>query len=291
MPKLQNSVMAPPPRTLYDLVSPHVQDFVGNAVGKPVDDFSRGNYLEGAAGLASLFAKPATMLMTPTEAEGAILPFKGAAKQAMLEASSKGLSRKDMWDQLGALWTGNKWEHFTPDKVNMLPDHLRKAGVSQRLSDVISNPNLPGLGDYTKLRHDQLSGITTGGYSPSRSLVQLQKDLSALKAKQVLQHEFQHVSDYAIPNRSVGTTSTIDNAGDYQSLLRSSKNDPNISYDNVDHYLHNQGEIRARMNDRLQRDDNMWMQNYFDNGLQSMFDSSNANPSRVFHDNMIWGGD
>lgn len=241
-------------------------------------------------GLEGLFDTFAPLALQSTDAQALIHPFSGLAKKAVAESAAKGLSREEMFNRHKAVWTGRKWEQLTPDQVNLPQKHLRDSGISQRLSDVISNQVAPDLGKHLRLRYDPLQAPNLGGYDRPNSMIQVRRGMPDNKTRGTVQHEFQHLFDESQPSRSIGST-TREIGTDLQDILRSVKQDPQLSYTNLDHYLHNQGEIRARLNERLQRPDKMWHQNYFDNGLQSVFDSGNSMPNRTFHDDMIWGGE
>ena len=246
-----------------------------------IQDLYRFKKMRGDA-LENIFNVVAPLGMYSGDAQGIINPFKSFSP-GLKEAIGRGASRKEMLDKHNAVWTGKKWEEFTPDQ---LTGNLSGSGP---LSRYISN--VPEGIKNVPVGFKDLGPENGGVFYPAHNMIEINSNRPVSAKQQSLLHEPQHANDLQTLGRSAGADPrqiNPEHVQDLQSMLREMRSKNDLSYTNMDHYLHNQGEIRARLNDRLQTG----MKNdYLDQGLQSVFNKRVGPVDYQYHPELIWGGD
>ncbi len=273
-------------------VLPTIGNTIGDIVGpltnssKPM--LERG--LRSAAGLASLFAGPAKQaLMYSPESEAALFPAKMLRSNHAQRLLEGGMSPEDIARKHQLVHDGRAWNEFERDVIN--PEALNKVNYSSGFPNSESLSSVMSLGNVNKhispndrAKYNQTlreTGISTrnmdptlmGSYYPELQEIFLNKKLTPMEMTDTTRHESQHALDRAL-GRSYGTNVKAMSTSENPHLGKS--NNP------FSDYAHNVGEVRARLNERLNNSFDMGIDEPI--GLSELFTRNSP-----YESGKIWG--
>lgn len=229
--------------SIWDYIIPAIGNTIGGVVGplqeaKPLQE----RLLRSAGGLASLFTRPVTSLATYSpEAEGALVPASAIESKLGSRATRAGVTPDKLLSRKDIVYDGKNWNRYIHDDINKenVLKALRENDTSQSLlrrfwKHDSDDPRLRAIGT-TGFRFDPTlsKNKMSGSFEPSVSRYQsgsisVNPDTPYNDIKNSIRHESQHALDNYL-GRSDGMS--FDPFGMDQDL-----------------YLHNMGEVRARLN-------------------------------------------
>ena len=266
--------------------------------GNPQEDFETAK-----AGLAGFFGTPDTSsVMNPNAKDayqnaelanlfsnlipgkaplavgaGGILKMYKTLPQALKDSLMRGATKREMFDNHNAVWDGKDWYQFFKDDIKVPPKGFE--GTTNVKSS--TNNLFPSIGN-TPITYRKFPSTSWGRAGVDRNtgknFVEINQGLSPVSKAETVGHEIQHIYD-PIQGRTAGTTKTATSEADVKELkdlLSAKYKHPEFDYTPFDHYQHQRGEVRARLNALLNNDPDHYQ------GLESVFKKGQ------FYPEMLW---
>lgn len=223
---------------------------------------------------------PLQALLYSPETEAALFPASAARALKGATMRQQGLSPRELLRREGLAFDGTNWNEFERDiiKPNTFGKLKGSSNYTRPLSDVMSlgrtNPNInprhramynQNLRDTSITPRDMDQGHL-GRYEPETKDIYVNKRLPASLTRDTIRHEGQHSLDDLF-GRSYGAD--LDLVKDFLTKRGKNHNDA-FSY-----YRHNTGEMRGRLNEKLN--------NMFDSGVADIPDAPSSGLSSLFN--------
>ena len=236
---------------------------------------SRDAYNSGE--LANLFSNLIPGKATMAAGAGGILKMYKNLPSALKESLMKGATKREMFDNHNAVWDGKDWYQFLKDDLKVPPKGFQgTTNIRESTNNLV-----PSIGNVpvTYKQFPSTSWGRAGNGSDADTFVEINQGLSPWSKAETLGHELQHIYDPRYNGRSGGTTKAATPEATVQELkqlLSAKYTHPEFDYTPFDHYQHNRGEVRARLNALLNVDPNHYQ------GLESVFKKGQYYPE------MLW---
>ena len=199
--------------------------------------------------------------------------------RSLMESIGRGASARELFDEHNAVKVGDRYYQFLKDDIRLPEKNTTGSFTVGDLTNGLSGDIKNRRVDFTP-KPDNRWGASVPPMDGKPGYIQVNNRLSPWSQRETLAHEIQHPYDVHYNLAGGGTTmdaTSPEKVANLQQLLQSSAKYRDSVYNQFDHYQHNKGEVRARLNALLNNDPDHYT------GLESVFHKGQYFPE------MLWG--